>query len=105
MPFANAEERSLHFARHGHEFAASDALQYEGMADAFMAAPMTITTRECIRPNQTHRVRLNVANKHFGVAVVQSEIILTYYIVPLHKVIRRGGIATFFTYECSRTDL
>jgi len=105
MPFANAEERSTHFARHGHEFGASDEVQYEGMADAFMVAPMTITTRECVRPNQTHRVRLNIANKHFGVAIVQSEIILTYYIAPLHKVIRRGGIAAFLTYECARTDL
>jgi len=50
-------------------------------------------------------VRLNIANKHFGVAIVQSEIILTYYIAPLHKVIRRGGITAFLTYECSRTDL
>jgi len=105
MPFANAEERSTHFARHGHEFGASSEVQKEGMADAFMAAPMTITTRECVRPNQTHRVRLNIANKHFGVAVVQSEIILTFYVVPLHKLIRRGGVANFFVYECARTNI
>ena len=105
MPFANAQELAMHFERHGHEFGATTEVQYEMMADAFMVAPMTITTRECVRPNGTHRVRLNVANKHFGVAVVAAGIILTFYIVPLHKIIRRGGIANFFVYECARTDI
>jgi len=105
MPFTNAQELAMHFERHGREFGATTQVQYEVMADAFMAAPITITTRECVRPNGTHRVRLNIMNKHFGVAVVASQIILTFYIVPLHKVIRRGGIANFFTQECARTDL
>ncbi len=105
MPFANADERAIHFQRHGHEFGAGNELQYETMADAFMGAPMTLTMRECVRPNGTHRVRLNVANKHFGVAVVVAGIILTFYIVPLHKLIRRGGIANFFVYECARTNI
>ncbi len=105
MPFANADERAMHFQRHGHEFGAGNELQYETLADAFMAAPMTLTMRECVRLNRTHRVRLNVANKHFGVAVVVAGIILTFYIVPLHKLIRRGGIANFFVYECARTNI
>ncbi len=104
MPFANADERAMHFERHGHEFGAVDEVQYERMADAFMVGPMTITTRECVRPNRTHRVRLNYVNKHFGVAVVNGEIVLTYYIVPLHKIIRRGGIAAVFAYECGRNE-
>jgi len=105
MPFANTQQRDMHFARHGHEFGAADALQYEQLADAFMIMPLAITMRECIRPNGTDRVRINVANKHFGVGVVSSNVIQTYYIVPLRKLIRRGGVAQFFQYECGRTDL
>jgi hypothetical protein len=104
MPFANAEERSLHFKKHGHEFGATDEVEYEGMADAFMGGPMSITTRECVRPSGNHRVRVNIVHKHFGVAVVNRGIVLTYYIVPLHQVIRRGGIVAFFEYECGRVD-
>jgi hypothetical protein len=105
MPFANAFERSIHFKRHGSEFGAATELQYEQMADAFMATPMTLTMRECIRPNGTDRVRINIVNKHFGVGVVASAIIQTYYVAPFHRYVRRKGIAEFFTYECSRTDL
>ena len=50
MPFANAYERAIHFAKHGHEFGASTELDYEHMADMFLNRPMTITTRECLRP-------------------------------------------------------
>jgi hypothetical protein len=105
MPFANDEERDLHYKRHGHEFGAANALQYEGMADAFLSGPLTITMRECIRPNGTDRVRINIANKHFGVGVVHSQIVQTFFIVPLHKVIRRGNIVEFYNFECQRTDL
>jgi hypothetical protein len=105
MPFANAEQRTLHFERHGHEFQAANELQYEALADAFMSAPMSISMRECVRPNATHRVRLNIANDHFGVAVVAADTIKTFYIVPLHKIIRRNGKMGFFNYECARTDL
>jgi hypothetical protein len=105
MPFANNLERDLHFERHGPALGAKSAIEYEVMADTFMTRPLTLTMRECIRPNQTDRVRINVANHHFGVGVVASAVIQTYYIAPLHRVIRRGGIAQFFDYECKRTDL
>lgn len=95
----------MHFEKHGHEFGATSAVEYETMAEAFMVAPMTLTMRECIRPNGTHRLRLNIFNKHFGVGVVQSTIVMTFYIVPLHQLIRRGGPGAFFEHECARTDL
>lgn len=105
MPFANADERAMHFQRHGREFGAGTELEYEQMADAFMISPLTLTMRECIRPNRTDRVRINIANNHFGVGVVASAVIRTFYVVPLHKVIRRGGIVALFNYECARTDI
>jgi hypothetical protein len=79
MPFANVLERDIHFKKYGHEFGATDELQYEEMADNFMVAPLTLTMRECTRPNGTDRVRLNIANKHFGVGVVASPIVRTFY--------------------------
>jgi len=105
MPFANAVERALHFKRHGHEFQAADEIQYEAMADAFMGGPMSISTRECTRQNGTDRLRFNVANDNFGVAVVAAVIVKTFYIVPPHQIIRRNGKVGFFNYECARTSL
>lgn len=104
MPFANAYERAIHFARHGHEFGASTELDYEHMADMFLNRPTTITTRECLRPNRMRRLRVDIANDHFGVAVAGSDTVVTYYVVPFHRKHRRGGIAGFFASECSRND-
>jgi len=105
MPFANAFERDIHFKKHGSDFGAATEIQYEQMADAFMTAPLTLTMRQCVRPNGTDRVRINIANKHFGVGAVASAIIQTYYIVPFHRYVRRNGIVGFFNYECARTDI
>lgn len=106
MPFANADEREIHFKKHGYEFNANTALEYEQMADVFMTMPLTLAMRECTRPNGTDRLRINITNSHFGVGVVASDVIQTYYVVPLHKVIRRGGTAlAFFNYECTRADI
>jgi hypothetical protein len=52
MPFANELERAIHFAKHGHEFSASTEIDHERVADAFLSRPMTMTMRECIRPNR-----------------------------------------------------
>src|SRR6266850_2279516 len=100
MPFADADRRAIHFAKYGHQFGAADELQYEQMADGFLAGAMTISMRECVRANRTDRIRVNLANNHFGVAVVACDVIRTYYIVPAHQIIRRTGTVTkFFKYE------
>ena len=36
MPFANPEERADHFHKHGAEFGAKNARDYEAKADAFL---------------------------------------------------------------------
>jgi hypothetical protein len=105
MPFASPDERAIHFQKHGHEFGAANEVEYEQMADAFMVRAMNITMRECTRPNNTDRVRLDISNDHFGVAIVQSTTVKTFYIVPFFKIHRRGGKLPFFAYECARTDL
>ena len=105
MPFSTAEERAIHFQKHGHEFQAATEVEYEQMADLFMTRAMNITMRECIRPNRTDRLRFDISNDHFGVAIVQTTTLKTYYIVPFFKIYRRGGKANFFAYECARTDV
>jgi hypothetical protein len=82
MPFANPIERAIHFQKHGHEFGAGSETEYENLADVFMTGPLVLTMRECIRPNGNDRVRVNIANNHFAVGVVQSDIVKTYFIVP-----------------------
>jgi hypothetical protein len=105
MPFADATQRAIHFAKHGREFGATDELHYEQMADGFLAGQLSLAMRECFRPNGIDRLRVNIVNKHFGVAVVACAIIRTYYIVPSHQIVRRTGtIVKFFNYECARTD-
>lgn len=105
MPFSTAQERALHFQKHGREFKAATEVEYEQMADAFMGQPMTITTRECIRPQGIDRLRFNVANDHFGAAIVASTIIKTFYIVRLGTIKHHGGKTAFFGYECARSEV
>lgn len=106
MPFSSVEERALHFRKHGGRVGASTELEYEEMADAFMTGRMTLIMRECIR-NGKDRVRMNIANRHLGVAIVVSGVLRTYYVVPLHSIKShgQGSVTAYFNYECSRTDL
>jgi len=105
MPFSSAFERAIHFKKHGQEFGATTELQYEKIADTFMVAPLALAMRECFRQNGIDRVRVNIANRHFGIAVVATTIIKTYYVVPVHQIVLRGGIVGYFNHECARTDL
>jgi hypothetical protein len=106
MPFADEYLRAIHFKKYGHEFAAADELAYEQLADQFLAGPKAMATFECVRPNGVDRLRANMANKHFGAAIIGCAIIKTYYIVPIHQIIRRTGtMKKFFDYECARTDI
>lgn len=48
---------------------------------------------------QTRRLRVNIANDHFGVAVAVANVVVTYYVVLFHRKHSRGGIVPFFAYE------
>lgn len=105
MPFASAEERDIHFKKYGYQFGAATAVEYEEKADAFMAKPMNITLRECIRPNGKDRIRFDVSNDHFGVGIVATTTVRTYHIIQFFRIYRHGGKQKFFEYECARTEL
>jgi hypothetical protein len=105
MPFANQNERDIHFQKHGHKFGAADAAEYESMADTFMFGAMTISMAECTRPNAIDRLRFNYANRHFGAASIAPEFVKTFYPVSLHTIAHHGGPVSYFAYECARTDV
>jgi len=105
MPFENATERAIHFAKHGKKFGIADELDYEQLADAFIFGPLLLPTRECIRPSLIDRLRFNGTNRHFGVACVAPEFIRTFYPVELRTIARHKDAAGFFVYECRRVNL
>ena len=98
-------ERNLHFARHGAEFGARDEMHYEQMADSFMFGQITVGVTQCVRPNNTDRLRFNDANKHFGVACTGPIFLRTYFLVGAAKIAKHHGGPGFFAYECARTTL
>ncbi|MCI0403927.1 MAG: hypothetical protein L0212_10450 [Acidobacteria bacterium] len=105
MPFANTLELDIHFKKHGHKFGLATKEEYERLADAFMFGPMNASTKECIRPNGNDRLRFDFVTVHFGVASVAPEFVRTFYPVERRKVLRHGGSAGYFAYECARVEL
>jgi hypothetical protein len=65
-----------HFARHGGDFGAATATEYQGQADAFLTGPKPSGALEKIRPNGDI-VRYNPVTDEFGVASPTA--IRTYY--------------------------
>ena len=107
MPFLNANERAIHFSKHGRDFGAATEQDYEQMADAFMRRALSPILQECIRGlgvGEPDRVRLHFDNGHFGVAYRQT-ILRTFHIKSAAKIRNRGGAANLLRYECARVDL
>lgn len=104
VPFENAYKLRTHFIKHGHEFGAQTAAEYEQMADRFVFGSMNLHTRECTRANG-QSVRLDFQSRHFGVGISSSRIVKTFYIVPVGKIRNRGGPEQFLNSECQRIDL
>lgn len=104
MPFSSTRERDLHFAKHGHEFGATDAIEYERMADEFMFGLMDADTKECIRPGNINRVRFGFGTHYEGVARIVPEFIRTFYPVSMTRIAKHGGEAGYFNHECTRVS-
>jgi hypothetical protein len=49
LGFINPRQLQRHFVKHGVEFGAATAADYEALADQFLGAPKAISVRECIR--------------------------------------------------------
>jgi filamentous hemagglutinin len=102
MPFQDTLERDLHFAKHGHEFGASDAIEYERMADAFMFGAMAIEVRECTRPHSGDRIRFGFITYRFGVVCAVPQFVRTFHVVRLPLIMRHGGTAGYFAWQCGK---
>jgi hypothetical protein len=102
VPFVNAFELAIHFARHGADVGAATEADYEALADGFLSGPMNATTQECTRPNLIDYLRFDFSNRHFGVLCLQNKCVRTFYPASAQLVARRGGPVGFFSFECAR---
>lgn len=102
MPFQDTLERDIHFAKHGHEFGASDAMEYERMADAFMFDPIIADVRECIRPGGMDRLRFGYSSHRLGVACTRPVFIRTFHVVRSVNIASHGGTRGYFQWQCGR---
>jgi pyocin large subunit-like protein len=98
-------KRDIHFQRHGHEFGAVDAGDYERMADAFLFGPMEQSTRECHRPNRGSRLRFDTWNRRFGSASVAPVFLKTFYRVQQATINYHGSEMQYFGWECGRINV
>jgi hypothetical protein len=102
MPFLDALQRDIHFAKHGREFGAADAMEYERMADAFMFDPITADIGECTRRNGRDRLRFGYTSHHFGVACTGPVFLRTFHIVGAINIASHGGTRGYFQWQCGR---
>lgn len=105
VPFATSLHRDIHFKKHGARFGASDAEEYERMADEFMFGDKDRNTRECTRPNRGQRLRFNTWTRYFGSAAsVAPEHLKTFYVVEQGHINFHGGEISYFGWECGRIN-
>jgi hypothetical protein len=102
VPFANALELSIHFAKHGYKFGVATEEEYEMMADAFMEGRMNATTSDCIRPGGANYVRFDQLSRYFGVSCLLPRFVRTFYPANIATIANRGGPTGFFMHECGR---
>lgn len=106
MAFCNQFERDIHFAKHGHDFGAADASEYEQMADDFMYGPLGPDTHECTRPlgptGVQDELRFDFGTHFEAVACIVPAFIRTFYTVRIMIIARHGGQLGYFAYECGR---
>lgn len=75
--FLNQRQLRRHFSEHGGDFGASNAQEYEGLADSFLGKPLGGNVQEGIR-NKGDKVRYDTQSQEYGV-LDASGIIRTYY--------------------------
>jgi len=82
VPFKNRHNLERHFVRHGQEFGAATAAEYEKKADAFMTKPLHAGILECHRRNGDS-VRFDPKTNQFGVSTSAGEILTFMIVTPL----------------------
>jgi len=114
--FVNHRQRNRKFSKHGAEFGASNAEEYERFADEFLSGSMASGVQECAR-KQGDKVRYDPQSEAYGV-LDSAGIIRTYYKpVPCSSIrdpltraaARQAGMChrhatnlLYFQWECRR---
>lgn len=75
--FESLAQLRLHFQEHGGDFGASDADEYEQMADAFLGGSTAPTVHECVRRCGV-KIRYDPADESFGI-LDSNKVIRTYF--------------------------
>jgi len=75
--FESIAELRHHFQKHGEDFGASNANEYERMADEFLGLEKPETVHECVRGSGS-RLRYDPMTDAFGV-IDQTRVIQTFF--------------------------
>lgn len=79
--FGNLAKLQRHFAKHGREFGALTALEYEEMADGFLTVGRSATIYECTRTGGAF-IRFDSQTDAFGVLDTNGIILTFFKLVP-----------------------
>jgi len=83
--FESAEQLRLHFRKHGGDFGASNAINYEQMADSFLGGNRQEGVHECVRLCGA-RLRYDPSSEEYGVLDAQATIRTYFKPVPCSQV-------------------
>ena len=81
VPFKHRYDLNRHFARHGEDFGAESADEYESLADAFMKGPLRHGALECTRDGDL--VRFDPRTDEFGVLTREGHVATFMILRPL----------------------
>jgi pyocin large subunit-like protein len=99
--FESIAELKRHFSKHGHDFSATTADEYEQMADLFLGNGKPEGVHECVR-NGGARLRYDPASESFG--MLDARGVIGTYFKPVPCSTLPGAIreATRKTGNCHR---
>ncbi len=97
VPFKHRYDLERHFARHGQEFGAANADEYEARAEAFMTGPLREGVLECSRPNGD-LVRFDPRTEEFGIRATAGHIVTFMILRPLPS--SRQTSLQYFRSKC-----
>lgn len=100
LVFRTAKKRLDHFFAHGTDFNATDEVDYEKKAAAFLSCPLISPAVECIRPQRGDRIRYNPVTEEFGVESTDGHI--RTYFAPKPSVHGFSTNMDYFNDQCSK---
>lgn len=102
MPFLDQLERDTHFVKHGLEFGAIDAEDYERMADVFMFSVLEADAQQCLRAGGIDRLRFGFNTRRLGVACTNPVFIRTFHVVTMIAIASQRDSNGYFRWQCGR---